>query len=88
MKRFIWSLMVGAGLGTGIAAWIAPKFIAWYFEPPAQYGISCKAPIEWALHRLLLAQIWGAVIGAACAIVITFLVFRRKNSHPEAVPLD
>jgi hypothetical protein len=68
-------------LGSFLMTWIAPKVIAWYFEPPAQPGaFSCKAPIEWALSRYQLAQGYGLLGGAAAGLVLFFLLLQRSRA--------
>jgi len=71
-------------VGVLFATWIAPKTIAWYFEPPAALGISCKPSIEWALAKLQYAQIVGLLIGAGSGLILKF-IFRKRN--PNQVPV-
>lgn len=74
-------------LGSFLMTWIAPKVIAWYFEPPAQPGaFSCKAPIEWALSRYQLAQIYGSLGGAALGLVLFFVLLHRAKSRQVPPP--
>lgn len=76
---WFWCLVIGAGFGGMTASWIAPKAISWYFNPPAGFGVSCQAPIDWALQRLQWAQLGGSVIGAAVGLAAYFAI-RRKNT--------
>ena len=77
-KVFIRATTFGALLGGLLATWIAPRAIAWYFDPPIQMGFTCKEPIEWALHRLQMAQLGGIVVGGLAAL---FLYFTLRKSR-------
>jgi hypothetical protein len=65
--------------------WIAPRMIAWYFRPPVQPGAcDCTAPIEWALSKYQLAQVFGLLGGAGLGLILFFLLLQRAKS--KAVP--
>ncbi len=78
-SKFTWALVLGALLGGCLSSWLAPKVIAWYFDPPAGFGISCKAPIEWALQKLQIAQLVGTVGGALLALVVYQMTKKSKD---------
>ena len=78
-----WIFMLGALGGALLASWIAPGVIAWYFEPPAEFGVSCGEPIRWALKRFRTAQLWGMVAGGALTVAL-YLVLRRGPGKKSA----
>jgi len=69
-------------VGCVLAAFVAPRFIVWYWNPPADMGFNCVKPIEWSLHRLQLAQLVGLGAGVLFGLFL-FLAFRRRR---EALP--
>ncbi|MEO5668526.1 MAG: hypothetical protein ABIR96_10740 [Bdellovibrionota bacterium] len=80
---FSW-IGIGALLGALVASWLAPKGIAWYFDPPVNIGVNCKAATEWSMSRLLIAQFWGLVIGTVASLAIaTLLRKRRARAHRD-----
>jgi hypothetical protein len=81
-KAVFWSLIIGAALGESLVVWLAPKYLIWYFTPPAPTGFDCKAPIDWALTRLQSALIWGVGIGALMG-PLTLWAFRRKSPKSD-----
>lgn len=84
-SRTLWLVVSGALLGAVLTTWLAPKVIAWYFEPPAQYGFNCRAPIEWSLQHMQISQIVGIVVGAILGLVLGLTVFRRKAKPVTSV---
>lgn len=83
-SKFFWTLVFGALIGGSLSSWLAPKAIAWYFDPPAGFGVSCKQPIEWALQKLQIAQLAGTGIGALCGVIFYF-VFKSRPTREEIV---
>jgi len=81
-KTWIWLLLAGAFLGNVLVTWLAPKVIAWYFEPPAQFGFNCVAPIEWALTRMKWSQAVGSAVGGIIGVVLYFMT-ARKRQEPQ-----
>jgi hypothetical protein len=71
-------MFIGALFGAVLTTWLAPKVIVWYFEPPAQYGFNCKAPIEWSLQHFQITQLVGIFGGALIGLTLGLTVFRRK----------
>lgn len=82
--RVVGIAVVGMFAGAGVASWLAPKVIAWYFDPPAQFGISCREPIEWALKRLQTAQAVGSLVGAVASVLIFLWARKRLQSRVDA----
>ena len=81
----LWLMAAFGLLGNVLATWLAPKFIAWYFNPPAQVGFSCVEPIQWALSRFRAAQFWGLGLGVLLGVVVYFLVRRRNRRNGNYV---
>ena len=79
MKKTIRMAAIGSILGGITTSWLAPKAIAWYFTPPIEMALNCKAPIEWALHKLQLAQLFGTVAGAILFVLLSFTIFKEKT---------
>jgi len=80
-RKWIWLVPIGALGGGFLATWIAPKVIGWYFEPPAQFGFNCRAPIEWALNKMMWSQGVGFVAGALGGLVIYVTLARRQRAR-------
>lgn len=78
---FLW-IGIGALLGALLASWLAPKGIAWYFDPPVDIGVNCKQATEWSMSRLLIAQFWGLVFGTIATLTALFF-FRRKTAKSD-----
>jgi len=66
MKKYLRLAAIGCVVGGLATSWLAPKVIAWYFNPPIEMAINCKIPIEWALRKLQLAQLVGTIVGGVC----------------------
>jgi len=89
MKPAVYFTLGGAFLGVVLTAWLAPRAIVWYFNPPVEMGFSCNAPIAWALTRLLWALLGGVVVGSALGLVVYGVVQRRRGGtqrHPSQGP--
>jgi hypothetical protein len=77
---------LGAVIGAVLTTWVAPHVIVWYFDPPAQFGFNCRAPIEWSLKRFQISQMVGIVLGAIGGLTLSLTVFRGKSEElPPAV---
>lgn len=81
----MWCTVLGALIGGILSITLAPRAIAWYFNPPAQLGFSCNEPIKWALGKLQTAQLAGAIGGAVLGLLIYFATRRRTHAQ-KAVP--
>ena len=79
MKKTIRMAAIGSILGGIATSWLAPKAIAWYFTPPIEMALNCKAPIEWALHKLQLAQLFGNDAGAILFVLLSLTIFKEKT---------
>lgn len=79
-QLFLSSAFVGAILVT----FIAPRTIAWYFEPPVDIGINCRPAAEWAMKTLLQSQGAGALAGVLIGALATYLLTRRGRNDSGA----
>jgi hypothetical protein len=84
-KSIIWVMGIGGSIGCILACWLAPKFIAWYFEPPVEIGVSCRASIQSAMLKLQWSQVVGIVGGALTGLLIYMAFRRRRPSTPAAI---
>ena len=85
MKRIIWFILGGAIFGSAIASWLAPRGIAWYFDPPVNIGLNCKAATEWAMTKLQIMQFVGLLAGSGLGLLLG--ISRRKGSDAlDGVP--
>lgn len=79
MKKIVRMVAIGSVFGGLATTWLAPKVIAWYFTPPIEMAINCKVPIEWALRKLQIAQLFGTLGGAALFLVLALTLFKGKD---------
>jgi LPXTG-motif cell wall-anchored protein len=79
MRRLLKIVIFGGAVGGSLATWIGPKWISWYFTPPVEFGVSCTAPVEWALARFQWVQFYGIVGGVALTLALYF-IFRKKRN--------
>lgn len=81
MKKMIRMAAIGSVVGGLTTSWVAPKAISWYFTPPIQQAINCQAPIDWALRKLQLAQLFGTLAGAVIFLVLALTIFKGKEEN-------
>ena len=88
--KFLMFIFLGAIIGSALASWLAPKGIAWYFDPPVDIGVNCKSATEWAMNRLRTMQIVGLGVGAVFGLILAIVVKRRRNavSYEYTTPAD
>jgi len=78
-NTFLSCTFFGALVGALISSWLAPKGIAWYFDPPVDMGINCKSATEWSMSRLLIFQAIGTAFGVISGMLI-FFMFKGRGS--------
>ncbi len=78
-KTLLTALGIGALIGGFFTSWLAPKVIAWYFEPPVEIGVNCRPATEWAMAKLQMLQGLGLIAGAIVGAIIYFVVMQRRN---------
>ena len=90
MKRFFWTLIIGVFVGGALTSYVAPKVIAWYSEPPVNWGVNCRGAIEWSMAKLQMAQIVGSIIGGLLGAGSYFGLKGRgnKGAHVDAEPMS
>lgn len=72
--------ILGALVGTLLSSWLGPKLIAWYFNPPVSFGVTCTEPVKWAMARLQTTQLVGTLVGGVLGIIL-YYVFRKTPSE-------
>jgi hypothetical protein len=85
IKRVFRFFILGGFLGGLLTTWLAPKAIAWYFNPPVEMGFNCMKPIEWSLAKLQLAQGAGVLGGGLIAVILALVFMLGKKHQPYAV---
>lgn len=83
-SRVLNIVAVGGLLGGVLTSWLAPKAIAWYFDPPVDIGINCRAATEWSMQNLQRAQFIGLMAGAALSLFLAFYMEKRRAKNPSA----
>jgi hypothetical protein len=81
LAGWTWAFALGAIVGVLLLTWLAPFFIAWYFEPPVEFGVSCTDPIRWALRRFQKAQFAGLLIGGFGALLVRAALRGGRDPH-------
>lgn len=83
-KTLFWGFLLGAAIGQSLVVWLAPKYLVWYFAPPAPMGFDCTVPISWALSRMQSALVVGLIMGAVVGLIGAYFVSNRFNkSEPN-----
>lgn len=85
MKRLFLFLAAGAALGTILSAWLSPQVIAWWFTPPVDLAVTCKAAVEWGIYTYRDVIVGGAVGGLATALV-AFILWQMKSKKVPQNP--
>lgn len=82
MRRFLIVALAVAGLVSLAVGWFAPSWIAWYYTPPVEIGVTCKPAVVWAIDvyrkTLLAGGAGGFLIGLAVAGVNAQLLNKPK----------
>ena len=90
MKRVsIAALLCGMIFGV-LATWLGPKMISYWYAPPVPAGaasaFNCTDAVNWAMHKLVLTQIIGTLVGLVAGAVIGGLASRRSAPPPPPRP--
>jgi len=83
MKRFLIFVLCFASVGAVMTSWLAPKMIAWYFEPPVEIGVNCRPAVEWGLEKLQWFQT-GGLLGGCLLGIIAWATFRPRKRIVES----
>lgn len=78
-NRYFLVILLFGMAGALAASWIAPRTIAWYFEPPVNIGLNCRPATEWSMSRLQMAQLSGLVMGLVAGLAASVFWARRRN---------
>jgi hypothetical protein len=76
--KVIYGTGVFALTGALSSSYIAPKVIAWYFDPPVDIGVNCRTAVEWSMSKLQTLQIWGLAVGFALGLFVMIWMTRPK----------
>lgn len=86
MKRVTLFGLVGAIVFSILSTWLGPKMIGWYVTPADQPAmLSCQAAVVGAMHRLVVTQMIGTLIGLVAGFVLG-IIFRQKDPPVAAAP--
>lgn len=78
MKKTLIYIFIAALLGGILSSWVSPSAIAWYFDPPTNIGVNCRAAVEWGLQKFQIAQLFGLGIGAIVGLALSVLLQKKK----------
>ncbi len=78
MRKFIWTIFIGALLGAVLFAWLSPQIISWYFSPPADLAISCRPAVDWALATYRKVIFTGMLLGMMLSTILFFALRSNK----------
>ena len=86
MKRVTLFALVGAIVFSILSTWLGPMMIGWYVTPADQPAmLSCQAAVVGAMHRLVVTQMIGTLIGLVAGFVLGVL-FRKKDPPATVAP--
>ena len=71
------SLLVAACL-----TWLGPKIIELILTPPVSFGVNCEPAAAYSMHKLILVQFSGLVIGALLSSV--YVLSRKSKSSADS----
>ncbi len=69
-------------IGALLSTYIAPKIIAWYFDPPVDIGVNCRSAVEWSMSKLQLTQFCGLAAGFLIGLTLMIMVTRGTPKGP------
>ena len=75
-------------LGGVLTSWLAPKAIAWYFDPPVNIGVNCREATEWSMKKLQLAQAFGMGVGAILGLGIWLSNSSRRRRQQDSLTTE
>jgi hypothetical protein len=84
-KLLFRATITGGMFGAFLSSWFAPKMISWYFDPPVDIGINCKAATEWSMANLQRAQTYGLVAGMVVGLLLAFWLGRKSPPNAPSI---
>ena len=95
MRRFLVLAFGFAFAFVLLAAWLGPRYLAWYFRPPVELGpntFNCTDPmlraLQWGMNRLLLIELVAAGVGLVTGLVLSLLTRKREVAVADAALRD
>jgi hypothetical protein len=64
--------------------WLGPIVISVLFTPPVSFGTNCEPAAAWSMHKLILTQLIGLILGILVSAI--FMSTRQPKAMPEAKP--
>jgi hypothetical protein len=58
--------------------WLGPKIIQLILTPPVSFGVNCEPAAAYSMHKLILVQASGLILGALASLIY---VLSRKPSN-------
>jgi hypothetical protein len=83
MKKVSRNLNIILASGIVFAAfltWLGPIVISALFTPPVSFGTNCEPAAAWSMHKLVMTQVIGLLIG--CLVAAIFVMSRKKPNSP------
>jgi hypothetical protein len=87
VKRFLWTVSLGALAGGILLAWISPHILVWYFSPPTDLTLSCSPAVQWAIESYRKVMFTGVLLGAIVSTIL-FFAFNSRRPKKAAVVVD
>lgn len=89
MKRFLLTAAIGGFVLMGITSWAAVPGLIWYGRPADPGALcNCATTVKWTATTFLKWQGAGFVCGAAFALFLRYVVFKKKKSLTTEQMLD
>jgi hypothetical protein len=73
-QKVVKGAAIAALIGALLSTYIAPKVIAWYFDPPVDIGVNCRPAVEWSMSKLQLTQFCGLAAGFLIGLTLMILI--------------
>jgi hypothetical protein len=71
--------LIGAVVGGVGAAFAGPHVIHWYAQPPFAMGCDCGPAMNWAMGKLVIVELVGAMLGAIALGAFAFIGFGNRG---------
>jgi hypothetical protein len=61
--------------------WLGPKIIELILTPPVSFGVNCEPAAAYSMHKLVLVQFSGFIIGAVVSLI--YVLSRKPSKAPK-----